>query len=197
VHFLLGLALFRRFRAPDPTLMANRSSRLRAKNLAGAAVLIAAAIAVLRINFGAPYAFRPIMAESWLYKPEVTIDPALPVLNATGPELVVNDIRTTNLPSGAHYATRLQISNDMLPPRYVSGIKGIPDPIAEPQSVQYFYAYIPGGYTLFGARFSGTETVAPVKERSTVWAQIRIDARTVWQGQETYWILVEKIIPTP
>lgn len=93
--------------------------------------------------------------------------------------------------------TQLLITNDMLPPRYAVNAPGMPNELGHPGSAQYFYAYIPGGHTIFAARFSGTEVKTPARERSTVRAQIKIDRRTSWYGQDCYWILVEKIVAEP
>ena len=91
LHFLIGLALFSRYRAPDSDAMARRWVNVSFARVLGVGIVLTAGFGFLRLYLGGPYAFRSIMAESWIFNPRVTPDPGLPELRVSAKEHFLDD----------------------------------------------------------------------------------------------------------
>lgn len=205
LHALLFLATFdtfRRSRAMETVRSEARPVLFRAASAIGLALILFGAAIVVRLTFGAAYAYRAIMADSWVLEPDVEVSDRLPFLSVRNEQMFVDNRVATALEVGKKYSVLLFITNSMFPPKYLGNYPGVPDGLSVPGSTQYFFGFVQdparpiaqagGNRNIFPVRFAGTTVPMPLRESSLIKAEITVDHRTTLYGVDRYWLNVDK-----
>lgn len=198
VHMLMAAALFRSRTADatEKTIALRPSWRIGLIACATLAIVIAGG----RSTLGAEFAYRPLIEPSLTIAPGKVIDTQLPLLRASG-ELPVEGV-AAGIEIGRRIRIRCMVTNYMFPPKHAGAVPEVPAFASDPQSAQYFFAYLlsdddqPSLTRAIGVTFHNATQHEQIREGDAVEIQgvIRHGASA---GDTALWLSAEHIRRLP